>query len=142
VPGRGAEVEGFEALRRIVLSDPSLQLRLRAHRDWDELCATCRAVASEHGLALGDSELERVRSMIRRPGQVGAIAPSAWSPDPDPRPPRGFTPVEFDPGSGMVEWVDMRGVDIGRPFYEEVVRGALAEPFRLLFRTLNWSSRG
>ena len=92
------------------------------------------SIASERGLALGDDELERVRSTIRRPGRSGPPRRTVSSPGPDRGARPGFTPVEFDPGSGLVEWVDMRGVEVDRPFYEEVVRSALAEPFRLLFR--------
>jgi hypothetical protein len=131
---RGAGVEGFDALRRAVLEDPVLQLRLRPHRDWAEFCVTCRSIADELGLAVGDGELELVRSTIGRPGQVGFVPRGQWNPGPDPRRPPGFTPVQFDARSATVDWLDMRGLELERPFYEEVVQDAVAQPYRLLFR--------
>ena len=134
MPEDDAGLGGFDALRRAVLEDPALQLRLRRHRDWAELCVACRAIAQELGLALGEGELELVRSTIRRPGHVGSVPRGQWNPGPDPRRPPGFTPVEFDGRSATVDWVDMRGVELERPFYGEVVQGAVAQPYRLLFR--------
>ncbi len=134
MPEDDAGLGGFDPLRRAVLADPALQLRLRPHRDWGEFRAACLAIADELGLALGEGELELVRSTIRRPGNVGSVPRRQWNPGPDPRRPPGFTPVEFDARSATVDWVDMRGIELERPFFEEDVQDAVAQPYRLLFR--------
>ncbi len=51
----------FERCRRLVLDDPSLELRLRDLADWPGFSAALIGLAHEHGIELSVDDLEAER---------------------------------------------------------------------------------
>ena len=124
----------FDRFRSLVLRDESLQFRLRGHADWYEFSAVCRALAIERGCPLSGADLEAARAAATPYRLEPRRRSDALAAPLDEVLPLGWTPVEFTAAGPSVEWCDLRGVRFDDPFFEQTVRRAMQDPYRLLFR--------
>lgn len=58
--------EQFARFRRLVLSDPSLEHRLRTIPDWPSFVREALSAAEEHGLALTEEDVHAARAEALR----------------------------------------------------------------------------
>ena len=56
----------FESFRRLVLSDPELEARLRAIAGWPAFVDSAVAAAAEHGIELTEADVLAAREASRR----------------------------------------------------------------------------
>jgi len=63
---RMGSLDEFARFRRIVLTDPELELRLRAIPDWPSFIDESVAAAARHGLALGEADVLAARDEAKR----------------------------------------------------------------------------
>jgi hypothetical protein len=61
-----AAIEPFESFRRVVLSHPELEARLRSITDWPSFIAAAVEAAAEHAIVLTDADILAARDEARR----------------------------------------------------------------------------
>jgi hypothetical protein len=128
IPRSAAPARGFEAFRRIVLTDPALQTRLQRAASRAELIETAIQLGRERNFDFNEADAAASCRLPAPAAPVSALS-KGWLPTQV-----NFHNASFHNPSATAEWTWFGDRRLTEPFFGDSVRACLRNPFAAMFR--------